>query len=229
MTTHSAQSPMSVRGRSLAVALVTVLLAAFLPGAVAQAQSANRCDRRNNNTYQKLLECITEQGVFEHQQAFQEIADANDDEFYPGTRAAGTEGYDDSVDYVADLLRAAGWKVELDPVAVTFTLPSTLRQLTPEPEAEYETGAFTGSGSGTVEGQVIPVDLALGTAEWPTEPADSTSGCEAEDFAGIDWSGDDDIALVQRGACNFANKALNAENAGAEAIIIFNQGNTPGP
>jgi Zn-dependent M28 family amino/carboxypeptidase len=95
-----------------------------------------------------------------------------------------------------------------------------LRQLTPV-QATYETGVFTGSGSGTVEGQVIPVDINL------TGDRASTSGCEAADFAGIDWSGDADIALIQRGTCFFGDKAHNAELAGAEAVIIFNQGNTP--
>jgi len=33
--------------------------------------------------------------------------------------------------------------------------------------------------------------------------------------------------LIQRGTCTFAVKALNAEAAGASAVIIFNQGNTP--
>ena len=88
-------------------------------------------------------------------------------------------------------------------------------------QADYETGVFTGSGSGTVEGQVIPVDINL------TGDRASTSGCEAADFAGIDWSGDADIALVQRGTCFFGTKAFYAEQAGAEAVIIFNQGNTP--
>ena len=60
-----------------------------------------------------------------------------------------------------------------------------------------------------------------------TPPRASTSGCEAADFAGIDWSGDADIALVQRGTCFFGTKAFYAEQAGAEAVIIFNQGNTP--
>jgi PA domain len=55
----------------------------------------------------------------------------------------------------------------------------------------------------------------------------STSGCEAADFAGFDWSGDNDIALVQRGTCFFGTKAFYAAQAGAEAVIIFNQGNTP--
>jgi hypothetical protein len=88
-------------------------------------------------------------------------------------------------------------------------------------QGEYETGVFTGSGSGEVEGQVIPVDINL------TGDRSSTSGCEAADFAGLDWSGDADIALVQRGTCFFGTKAFYAEQAGAEAVIIFNQGNTP--
>ena len=181
------------------------------------------CDTRTNNTYRKLLECVTVDGVREHQASFQDIADANEDSFYPGTRAAGTEGYANSVDYVAGLLQDAGYEVTLDPFEFTFTFPATLIQLTPV-QAEYETGAFTGSGSGSVEGNVIPVDLAIGT---PAERAASTSGCEAEDFAGLDFSGNNDIALVQRGACFFSVKATNAEAAGAEAVIIFNQGNAP--
>lgn len=221
MTNHSALPPGRARTRALAVAIVAMLLAALLPGAAAQAKPGGKsCDNRNNNTYQKLLDCITAEGVFEHAEAFQEIADANEDEFYPGTRAAGTEGYDDSAEYVAALLRNAGWKVTLDPVKVTFVLPSTLRQVTPV-MADYETGAFTGSGSGTVEGAVIPVDINL------SGDRASSSGCEAADFAGLDFSGDADIALIQRGTCNFGDKALNAENAGAEAVIIFNQGDTP--
>jgi Zn-dependent M28 family amino/carboxypeptidase len=68
---------------------------------------------------------------------------------------------------------------------------------------------------------VIPVDIDL------VPPRASTSGCEAADFAGLDFSGPNDIALIQRGTCTFADKAVNAEAAGAEAVIIFNQGNTP--
>ena len=68
---------------------------------------------------------------------------------------------------------------------------------------------------------MIPVDINL------TGDRASTSGCEPADFAGIDWSGDADIALVQRGTCFFGTKAFYAEQAGAEAVIIFNQGNTP--
>ena len=163
---------------------------------------------------------MTVEGVREHLEAFQKIADNSTDPVYPGTRAAGTDGYADSVEYVAGLLRDAGYEVTLDPVEITFNFPAVLRQLTPV-AAEYETGVFTGSGDGTVEGNVIPVDINL------TGDRASTSGCEAADFAGLDWSGDNDIALVQRGTCFFGTKAFYAEQAGAEAVIIFNQGNTP--
>jgi Zn-dependent M28 family amino/carboxypeptidase len=202
------------------VAVVGLLAALLLPVPAAVAAPADACDTRTNNTYRKLLDCVTLEGVREHQAALQEIADNNDDPFYPGTRAAGTEGYDNSVDYVAGLLKDAGYDVTLDPVEFDFQFPAELRQLTPV-EATYETGAFTGSGSGEVTGQVIPVDINL------TGDRASTSGCEPADFAGIDWSGDADIALVQRGTCFFGDKAHNAELAGAEAVIIFNQGNSP--
>ena len=203
-------------GRVLLLAVAALLVVALVPGQA--AAGAKACDNRMNNTYDKLLECVTLDGVREHQAALQEIADANDDPFYPGTRAAGTEGYDESAEYVADQMRRAGYRVSLDPVNVTFNFPAVLRQLTPV-AATYPTGVFTGSGSGTVQGPVIPVDINL------VPPRASSSGCEDADFAGLNFSGANDIALVQRGTCNFGDKAENAQQAGAEAVIIFNQGN----
>jgi Zn-dependent M28 family amino/carboxypeptidase len=199
--------------------ILLAALGAALPGLI-NAQSA-ACDNRVNNTPKKLLECVTVDGVREHQAALQAIADANG-----GTRAAGTPGYDASAIYVADSLVAAGYDVVISEFPFTFIPPATLQQITPV-AADYETGQFTGSGSGIVSGPVIGVDLALGTVDWPADPATSTSGCEASDFAGLDFSGPSDIALIQRGACFFSVKAANAEAAGAEAVIIFNQGNSP--
>ena len=67
---------------------------------------------------------------------------------------------------------------------------------------------------------MIAVDINL------TGDRASTSGCEASDFTGP-FDGPNDIALIQRGTCDFGVKALNAQTAGAEAVIIFNQGNDP--
>ena len=114
----------------VAVATTAVLTTALLQGQTASA-AAGACDSRNNNTYEKLLECVTLEGVREHQAALQKIADNSTDPVYPGTRAAGTVGYDESVEYVAGLLRDAGYEVTLDPVDITFNFPAELRQLTP--------------------------------------------------------------------------------------------------
>lgn len=129
-----------LRGRCwshpVAATAATGLLAALallLPSA--QAAPAKTCDKQSNNTFQKLLECISAEGVMEHEHAFQTIADANDDQYYPGSRAAGTEGYDASVDDVVSQLEGAGWHVTLDPVDVTYFVPPILRQC----------GLFTGA------------------------------------------------------------------------------------
>jgi aminopeptidase Y len=80
---------------SLVLALGTAAALMLLaPGAGAQSPA---CENRNNNTIDKLLECVTLDGVREHQAALQEIADAND-----GVRVSGRPGYDASVEYVAD-------------------------------------------------------------------------------------------------------------------------------
>ena len=95
--------------------------------------------------------------------------------------------------------------MSLDPVEATFNFPVAIEQSVPV-VATYPSGAYTGSGFGEiVDGLVIAVDLAL------DPPQASTSGCEASDFAGLDFSGDNDIALVQRGTCFFSEKAVNAE------------------
>ena len=220
-------SDSGTRRRGLPALIAGAALAGLLvPTATQAAPAQTGCERRNNNKYDKLLECVTLAGVREHQAAFQAIADANDDEFYPGSRRAGTEGYAESVEYVASVLESAGWEVTFDEVDFQFVFPALLQQLTPV-NATYETGTFTGSGNGDVTGTVVPVDINL------TPPRATTSGCEASDFAGLNFSGPNDIALIQRGgppapapSCTFAVKAQNAQAAGAEAVVLFNQGDT---
>ena len=55
-----------------------VLVALAVP-ATAGAAPANACDTRANNTYAKLLDCMTVDGVLEHLEAFQKIADNSTD------------------------------------------------------------------------------------------------------------------------------------------------------
>lgn len=200
---------------------VTALLAAAaaaasaltaLPTAASAAPSAIACERRANITAANLLECVTAAGVQEHLEAFQAIADAND-----GNRSVGTSGYDASVDYVVGVMEGLGWNITLDTFDFDFQPDPVLTQITPV-AADWDAGYITGSSIGEATAAVTAVDVSL------DPPRDSTSGCEPADFAGFPVG---NIALVQRGTCNFSVKVENAVAAGATAVIIFNQGNTP--
>ena len=212
------------------VAITSLLASALFVAPVVDA-GPKSCAKRVNDTPAKLMECVTLEGVRAHQAALQDIADDND-----GTRAAGTEGYEDSVDYIAGKLSAAGYNVTIDEFPFIYVAPPYVEQLTPT-AGERDSLVFTGTGYGEITGAITPVDLVLAL---PFDPV--TSGCEGayaeaaigaplvadpagvDDFAGFPAG---NIALVQRGTCSFALKAANAQAAGASAVIFMNQGNTP--
>ena len=101
---------------------------------------------------------------------------------------------------------------------VVSALEGTLDQITPI-SASYDNRPLRGTSTGEVIGPVIPVDINLGG-----DRANS-SGCEPSDFEGLDFSGDSDVALIQRSGCLFGTSTANAIAAGAEAVVYFNQGN----
>ena len=166
---------------------------------------------------QELQQRVTLAGAMQHLEAFQGIADQND-----GNRASGLPGYTASTDYVAEQMRSAGYDVRRHQFEFDFfqeTAEPEFEQTSPDATTyvhgdDFETMTFSGSGDVTAPTQ--GVDLAL------ADPAASTSGCEAEDFAGFTAG---NIALIQRGTCTFADKATNAVAAGAVGVVVFNQGN----
>ena len=119
----------SRRAMVIAVGAVSALALAGLPTTAALGVPSPypvACDNRNNNTISKLTECVSAEGVKEHLNAFQSIADANG-----GTRAVLTPGYEASVSYVVDTLNAAGWQVHTEPFDYFVPGVSELEQLTP--------------------------------------------------------------------------------------------------
>ncbi len=151
-------------------------------------------------------------GLMQHMQALQDIADKNHD-----NRASGTSGYDASVEYVIERLRAANYEVTKQEFPFLFfreNAPATLSV----GGAGVDTEGFEYTPPGNVSATVAAVDLAIDPSNPPNT---STSGCEASDFAGF-RSGS--IALIQRGTCTFFDKVSNAANAGAVGVIIFNEG-----
>ncbi|KQQ19400.1 hypothetical protein ASF48_15945 [Rathayibacter sp. Leaf299] len=148
-----------------------------------------------------LADAVTVDGIMEHLEAFQAIADANG-----GNRAIGTPGYELSGQYVESVLAAAGYETERQDFTTT-TQTIDAFSLTTTPAVEGIPMSFTPS---TPEGGVTGELIA------PVDPL----GCTADAWAGLDATGK--VALVSRGTCSFAEKSAAAGAAGASAVIIYN-------
>ena len=93
--------------------------------------------------------------------------------------------------------------------------------MSPEPQTwvedtDYVVAQFSAAGDVTADvfvagDTVVPPPGGAGT---------SVSGCTPDDFAGASGK----IALIQRGDCHFVVKLQNAQDAGAAAALIFNDG-----
>jgi Zn-dependent M28 family amino/carboxypeptidase len=115
------------------------------------------------------------------------------------TRATGTPGYAESVDYVAGRRRSAGYKVRLQDVPFPVfrdrsppRLESRGRRL-PVTTLRY-------SGPGRVRAPVVLVGL----------------GCRVSDYA----RARDRIAIAARGTCTFREKARAAQTAFADGLVV---------
>jgi hypothetical protein len=168
------------------------------------------------DTPDTLADALDVTRMLGHLDALQAAADASD-----GTRVIGSDGFAASVDYARQTLEAAGYAVTLQEVEFTQwrEVGATLLERQDGValvEGSYE--AMSGSGSGDVTAAIVPVDVTVA----PT--GGSTSGCDAADWAGFPPGA---IALIQRGTCDFYTKSTRAQEAGAVAALIFNEG-TPG-
>ena len=207
-----------------AVALVVGVLVGGATPAVAKDGGAGR----GNDTSSELRRAVTVRGIKQHELALQLTALATG-----GNRLAGTRGYDGSASYVANRARRAGLDVstfefDYDLYLLADWKPPVLRERRGERYIPGIAGSITGgdfgsmvnSPSGDITAPVWAADLTLPSPA----PNSSDSGCEAADFAGMPAGA---IVLVQRGTCGTLSKWLNAQAAGAGAIVYINEGNPP--
>lgn len=194
--------------RKLAIPLTAALVVTLAPTPALAVDEVNT---------KRLRDAVTVSGILGHERVLQRIANNNG-----GTRASGTPGYAASANYVKRTLRDAGYDVSEQTFTFPFyreLAPAELSQVSPTP-TDYETVTYSYSGSGDVTGEVVPTRDVL--VPPPATPG-STSGCEDDDFvpAAADRP---QIALIQRGTCTFEIKATNAQEAGYDAVILFNEG-----
>ncbi len=219
--THRTQPPR----RWLAPGLLALTLAAGsalaapavrTSASTAAVPSDQACETRVNDTAAKLVECIQQQALFDHLVAFQRIADRNPGPGGHGNRDTGTPGYEASIDYVAALMRQAGYRVTVQPYTYTaFSLigaPSfSVGGHGYAIDKEWYVARL--SGHGATSAPVQPVGIAAEAA------GDSRGGCSPADFTGF---APGNIALIERGGCALDIKVENAQAAGAAGVVLFN-------
>ncbi len=124
-----------------------------------------------------------------------------------GSRVSTTEEERRAAEYIAGQLEAAGYRVEIETFEVEFTRDESTVTL-PGGVELTSARALEGSPDGQAAGRLVLA--ALG---------------RPSDLADVDAEGA--VLLLDRGLITFAEKALNAEAAGAVAVIVVNNARGP--
>jgi hypothetical protein len=183
------------------------------------------CDTQVNDTAATLLPCIKQSDLHGYMQDLATIAEHNPSpaDNMP-SRNSGEPGYKASADYVAAKMQSWGYDVKEQkyqfPYFAYTSLP-TMSESSPTAQTFVVNSDFvTGNSIGSVTNATVqPVG---GIIIPPTATPSSASGCTMGDFTGFQPG---NIALIQRGTCNFGVKVQNAAAAKAGGVIIFNEGN----
>jgi hypothetical protein len=175
-----------IEARVLLAAVLTVLTTAAV------------CDSDPDHVTEPVP-LISERALVNHLTRLDEIARRE------GDRAAGTPGYDASVEHVRGVLRAAGWRVQVQEVPMALWRERSPAALTTEdagtlrPVRDFRVPSY--SGGGMADGALRVVGDA----------------CQAADF---DPLAPGEVALTSIGGCLLWRKARTARQAGAGALLV---------
>ena len=162
-----------------------------------------------NDTAQKLVASIHGQALWSHLVDFQRIADENPGPNGHGNRDTGTPGYKASVDYVARLMREAGYHVTIQPYLYrNVEIGEQAHFTAPDKSYVFKQDWFVArlSAGGTISAPVQPAS-GSGRGDTPEEWKSFVPGR---------------VALLRRGSCSYDLQVTNACAAGAAAVILYN-------
>ncbi|WP_338472389.1 M28 family peptidase [Niallia sp. XMNu-256] len=173
---------------------LSILLAASLSVGATPAWAAPEANLPSDQAFDnKIVKRIKVDNIYNH------IAKLSEK-----PRVAGTPGEDVAVEYIKSQFESYGYDTEVQPFEIySYTTPSLI-------ELEVDGITF----------EPAPLDFSYGVdGEVTAELVYAGKGAPS-DFEGKDVQGK--IALIERGDFSFAVKILNAANAGAAGVIIYN-------
>ena len=173
---------------------LSILLAASLSVGATSAWAAPKANLQSDQAFDnKIVKRIKVDNIYNH------IAKLSEN-----PRVAGTPGEDAAVAYIKSQFESYGYDTEVQPFEIySYTAPSLI-------DLDIDRMTF----------EPTPIDFTYGVdGEVSAELVDAGLGTE-KDFVGIDVKRK--IALIERGGYSFAEKILNAANAGAAGVIIYN-------
>ncbi|KAJ8658730.1 hypothetical protein O0I10_005454 [Lichtheimia ornata] len=152
---------------------------------------------------QQLQDSLTIEGLLRHSRKLQAIADENG-----GTRVFSSPGHNATLAYIAESALLNGYHTWLEPMHLNYTEKVKQEASVVSPiHIDIPVGLMTFTESTPLEGVRAALIHAPG------------HGCNAEDYPN---HVNGKIALVERGECAFGQKAYAAGQAGAKALLIYN-------
>ena len=156
---------------------------------------------------------VTGDAVMDHLQKISDISTSHSDE---GFRALGTPGYEEAVEYVESTLEATGaFDVTRQALEVDDQTFGEVAISVDGTDLEVGPASFT---EGTDE-PLTDLPVVLPVDDDYSDLAGGQLGCAAGDF---DGSAEGALVLVARGTCAFGEKTQAATDAGAAAVLIYN-------
>lgn len=146
----------------------------------------------------KLQALISLDELVSGEQQLQDFAYAYPDR----NRVFGGQAHNDTINFLADVLESTGYyDVEIQPFVELYSGGDALLTIN---GAATNATIFTYTPSGNINASLVAVN---------------NLGCDAADFPPAIA---DNIALISRGTCPFAQKSTNAAAAGAIGAVIYN-------
>ena len=192
--------------------ITTIALTAAILGVVVSRLESKNTTSIDKNEPISLVDQIKIDDLMKHLEQLQVFADGSN-----GTRAIGTSGFNDTLDYITNqLIQNTNFIIQHQ----YFTVPNYIIQGTPQLQTQIN-GNITNHIYLTDFTQILFSSRANFVSFVPVVTIPNF-GCSDADWTNV--LATDTIALVMRGGCPYVEKSKLAEKYQVRGLLIYNDG-----